>query len=204
MNNRPKATVTSRERAYNGFLKIDRLRVERERYEGGVDTLPREVCDRGDAVAILLYDPAQDLVVLGREMRAGILHAGEYPFAYSLVAGGVGKGESIVAAARREVAEEVGLKARNVRIIEKQLYSSAGGSSERISIAFGLVSAPRDMAVFGLPEEHENIQRVSMPSERFFRLSGTRCMPDMMTRIAAYWLQENRATLRRQHFGPAA
>jgi len=204
MNKKPKATITTQERAYNGFLKVDRLVIERENFEGGAPvTLTREVMDRGDAVAILLYDPAQDVVVLGREMRAGILHAGEDPFTYSLVAGGVKPKESLTRAVRREVKEEVGLKVDEVQIIERRLYSSAGGTSERISIGFGIISAPRGKGkVFGLKTEHEDIQRVVMPSTKFFELSGSRKMPDMMTRIAAYWLQANRPALR-QRYAPA-
>ncbi len=205
MPDNPDFKVLSNKRAYAGFLKIDVIEVKRGRFDSDeTDTIRREVMERGDAVGIIAYDPMQDLVIVGRELRAGVLLAGEYPFVYSLPAGGINKGEDAVQAADREIGEEAGIPISNLKVAHDRLYVSAGGTSERVTLVFGTVTAPRESAVLGLPEEHENILRVSMPAKQFFKLAGTREMPDMMTTIGAYWLKAHRPALRKKYGQPSA
>src|SRR5690606_8503337 len=77
---------------YAGFFDVNRYELEVERHDGGIDTLIRDVMERGDSVAVLGYDPSRDEVVLVNEFRPGLLAAGDYPFTDSLAAGAIEKG----------------------------------------------------------------------------------------------------------------
>lgn len=207
MDRRLSFEVTKRTRLKDkGFFKVDLLDIRRERFDGGFDDIKREVPDRGDAVAILAYDPIRDVVMLGRELRSGILYRDEYPFTLALPAGGMKPGEDPIECAQREMAEEQGLQLGQPKLIFNQLYNSAGGSSERLSIVFGIVAAPLASRVLGLASEHENILTVAMPAKEFIRISGgfDRSMPDMMTTLSAEWLKQHRTGLRLKASGARA
>jgi ADP-ribose pyrophosphatase len=49
--------------------------------------ISREVFERGQAGAVLLYDPQRDEVVLIRQFRAGAYVAGRHPLTWEVVAG---------------------------------------------------------------------------------------------------------------------
>lgn len=208
MSETPDYHIVDKKRAYDGFLKIDVLQIERDRFEDGTsDTIWREVMDRGDAVGIIAYDPKQDRIMLGRELRAGVIHAGENPFTLALPAGGINADESARQATRREADEEMGLPINNLIIAHDRLYTSAGGTSERVTLVFGTVTAPKETAVLGSAEEHENIKRISLPALQFFKMAGvsqklgeevSRHQLDMMTTIGAYWLKRHRTAIRKQ------
>ena len=74
---------------HSGFLRVNHYELEVERHEGGTRVTKWEVMERGNAVAVLGYDPTRDEVVLANELRPGMLAAGEYPFSDNLVAGAI-------------------------------------------------------------------------------------------------------------------
>jgi GDP-mannose pyrophosphatase NudK len=53
----------------HGHGVLERLVVERERFDGRRQSLAREVYDPGDGAAILLYNPSRSRVVLVRQFR---------------------------------------------------------------------------------------------------------------------------------------
>jgi GDP-mannose pyrophosphatase NudK len=59
--------ILGRHSSGNGLL--ERLAVERKRFDGRAQSLAREIYDPGDGVAILLYDPSRSCVVLVRQFR---------------------------------------------------------------------------------------------------------------------------------------
>jgi GDP-mannose pyrophosphatase NudK len=61
--------VRKRETVSRGHGALERLVVERKRFDGGTQSIAREVYDSGDGAAILLYDPKTMRVVLVRQFR---------------------------------------------------------------------------------------------------------------------------------------
>ena len=61
--------LRKREVISRGHGALERLIVERKRFDGGSQSLAREVYDSGDGAAILLYDPKSTRVVLVRQFR---------------------------------------------------------------------------------------------------------------------------------------
>jgi ADP-ribose pyrophosphatase len=197
----PQAVETGRTAAREkGFLKIDIFNVTVGRFDGGSMDVIREVMQRGDAVDILAYDPHKDAVILGREFRIGVHANGEQPYTLALPAGGLAKGEAVIDAAQRELDEESGLVLAQPRIAYSSLYPSEGGCSERVSLIFGLVSAPDKQAVLGLASEKECILRYTVPFKQFWAMTkpGCRDMVSLRTNFAAHWLKLNRPAIRRE------
>ena len=56
--------IKKKERVYQGFFTMDKYTVEHDRFDGGALTITRENMERGDAAAMLLYDPGADEVLL--------------------------------------------------------------------------------------------------------------------------------------------
>jgi ADP-ribose pyrophosphatase len=194
MNSRRlKAEVIERTPLHQGFLRIYRYVFEVEKHEGGTDILKRELMERGDAVAVLGYDPKRDEVVLGNEFRPGVQVAGEYPFRDNLVAGAIDNGETAIESAVREMHEEAGLDLRDPVLIHKGAFVSSGGTSERIAIVFGLVDTGNAGGVHGNSDEQEDILSVVLPAETFIARVRAGEINDLKTLVAGYWFAERRA-----------
>src|SRR5215470_16536023 len=80
--------LIARERVYDGYFAIDRHRLRHRRFDGTwTAEFVREVIERGDSAAILLYDPERDAVVLVEQFRLPALLAGFPAWQIEIVAG---------------------------------------------------------------------------------------------------------------------
>lgn len=161
------AATKSKVRAYNGFFKIDKYNVEVERFEGGSQTVVRELFERGDAVAVLPFDPKTGNVLMIRQFLIGAHAAGEHdPFSLQVVAGGISPYETPEKAAVRELHEECGLGGDvPYELFECIKYMpSPGGSSERVWTFVALCDlSSLSEGVFGVEDENEDIETYIMP-----------------------------------------
>lgn len=175
-----------------GFLKVNLYELDIERHDGSRFTRTWELMERGDAVAVLGYDPARDEVVLVNEIRPGALAAGEYPYLDNLVAGNIDDGESVLDAAVREMKEETGLALRDPVVVHPGAYVSSGGTTERVAIVFGFVDMRNAGGVHGSPHEGEDILTVVLPAQEFIDRVRQGELNDMKTLLAGYWFAEYR------------
>ena len=128
------APVISSEVAYSGTV----WDVRRERFEYSGHELVREFVDHPGAVAVLAVDE-QERVLLIRQYRHPVRSRElELPAGILDVTG-----ESPLAAAKRELAEEVDLQASEWALLT-EFHSSPGGNSEavRVYLARGLSATP--------------------------------------------------------------
>lgn len=191
-----KTSVRSVVPLHSGFLRVNRYELEVERHEGGSRIVTWELMERGDAVAVLGYDPSRDEVVLANELRPGMLAAGDYPFSDNLVAGGIASGEDARAAAVREMQEEAGLQLRDPQIIHSGAYVSSGGTSERVILVIGFLDTSKAGGVHGNPDESEDILTVVLPADVFVNRVRSGEITDLKTLVAGYWFADHRAQLR--------
>jgi ADP-ribose pyrophosphatase len=189
------AEVRQRTPLHEGFLRVYRYVFEVEKHDGGTDVITREVMERGDAVAVLGYDPSRDEVVLGNEFRPGVKVAGEYPYRDNLIAGSIDKGETAVQAAIREMHEEAGLELSQPVVIHKGAFVSSGGTSERIALVFGFVDTSKAGGVHGNTEEHEDILTVVLPAQEFVSRVHAAEINDLKTLVAGYWFANRQANV---------
>jgi len=131
--------VISRERAYDGFFKMDRYTVRHDIGDGTLsEPITREVFERGQSAAILVYDPSMDAVLTVEEFRIGHLAAGldgDDCWSLGIVAGSVEPGEEPLLCVLREAQEEAGLELAAEQIIDKvTIFPSPGGTSEMVHL----------------------------------------------------------------------
>ena len=143
--------------AFQGYFRVGRYFFRHGLYQGGQSgVLRREVFERGQAAAVLPYDPRRDEVVLIRQFRAGAYVAGRHPWTWEIVAGIVEDGETPEALVRREAVEEAALEIRDVVPVHDVILSP-GACSEGCAIFVGHVDTTSAGGVFGLESEGENI-----------------------------------------------
>jgi len=147
---------------YRGFFRLDAYTVEHECFDGGKQTIVREHLERGDAVAVLLYDPVRDAVLLIEQFRIGPAVrrdvARDDAWLIEIVAGMLDENEDPETCARRECVEEAGYEPETLQPLG-HYYATPGGSSERIYLYLGEVDADKPCGSGGgLDEEHEDIR----------------------------------------------
>jgi ADP-ribose pyrophosphatase len=143
---------------YRGFFKLDAYSVDHECYEGGNQTIVREHLERGDAVAVLLYDQTLDEVLLIEQFRIGPAVRDDEAWLVEIVAGMIDPGERPEEAVRREAVEEAGFEPFELHHLGRY-YSTPGGSSECIDLYLGLVDRNRPVGDGGgMKHEHEDIR----------------------------------------------
>lgn len=193
-----KVRVIEQEYLYRGFLSLKRIRLQHTLFEGGWDEeIDRELIDRGDCVAVLLYDPDVDAVVLIEQFRVGALGHTEKPWLMEIVAGMVESGENPESVAYRETIEEAGCAIKELRYI-CEYYSSPGALSERMILFCGRVDSAQVGGVHGIPAEHEDIQTWVMSFEEALDLMRQGVINSATPIIALQWLALNREALQRE------
>jgi ADP-ribose pyrophosphatase len=180
------------------YLRIDTLRF-RQRLFSGEWSAERnyDVLRRGQAVAIVLYDPDHDRVVLIEQFRLPALLAGSSPWQLEAAAGLIDTDETPQAVAVRETHEETGLAVIGEPIPIQHYLSSAGNSDEGIFLFCGRVDSTAAAGVHGLPEEHEDIRVVVKTLTEVEVLLDAGAIKSGHSLIGLYWLLRHRDRLRR-------
>lgn len=191
--------LLNREISYDGFFKVEICQLEHELFAGGNVTIKRELFHRGDAVAVLLYDPVNDKVVMVEQFRVGALEDETGPWLLEVVAGIVESGESAKQVAQRECHEEAGLEVHAFESVHS-FYPSPGGCSERLYLLCGLVDSSKADGIHGIADEGEDIRVVVMDYEEVVNLLGTDRISSASAIIALQWLQLHRERLRIESF----
>src|SRR5215469_18960661 len=106
----PDVAISTAEIAFERFLRVDVFRFRHRLFSGECSDLRSyDVLRRGPAVAIILYDPDRDTLVLVEQFRLPALLAGSSPWQVEAVAGLLDSDETPEAVAIRETREESGL-----------------------------------------------------------------------------------------------
>lgn len=190
--------VLTREVGYQGFFRLEKLRLRHSLYRGGMSPeLVRERIERGDVSAVLLYDPRHDQVVMIEQFRVGAMDDPQGPWMLEIVAGLIEAGETPEEVARREAVEEAGCVIQDLIPI-MDFYATPAKSSERSHLFCGRVDVAGAGGIHGLPEEGEDIRvRVLGTDEALRRLAAGEVRAAWPI-IALQWLREQRGELRRQ------
>jgi ADP-ribose pyrophosphatase len=156
-----------REALYKGFLSVDKVTLA---VEGEEKPLVREVIERGDAVAVLIYHRERKEFLFVRQLRPPMIRHGE-PWLLETVAGMIDPGESPEESAVREVEEEVGYLPQALQPLGA-MVGSPGGLSEKVWLYFAEISEGEKTGDGGGLDD-ENIEMVWLaPSEAYRRLDA--------------------------------
>lgn len=103
--------IIRREELYKRFFRVEKIFLRHKLFNGGWGKeIGRELFVRGEAVAVVLYDPARDLIGMVEQFRVGALEEPNGPWCYEVVAGILEEGESPEDVARRELKEEANIE----------------------------------------------------------------------------------------------
>jgi len=199
MNTQPnKVEIIERETCFQGFYRLDRLRLRHQQFEGGMGPiLTRELFVRPDAVCVLPYDPLKDTVVLVEQFRIGALEKSEHPWLLELVAGIIDTDETPEAVACREAIEEAGLVLSELWPLHRY-YPSPGGSDEHVHLFVGRCDSQNAGGIHGLAGEGEDIRVQVLPLAEALQACTDGRINNAASLLALSWLALNHEQVRKQ------
>lgn len=189
--------IISQQTLYQGFFKMVKYQFRHTLFNGGwSEVIDRELFVRGNAVALLPYDPATDQVVIIEQIRVGALHDSS-PWQLEIVAGVIDTDESSEQVARRETVEEAGIEVGQLKKISS-FYPSSGGCSEKLDVFVGQVDASKAQGVHGLAYEGEDIKVHVMSRIQAYQAIQDGRIENAASIIALQWLEMNYKILQEQ------
>jgi ADP-ribose pyrophosphatase len=184
---------------FERFLRIDTIRFRHRLFSGEWGASHTyDVLRRGAAVALVLYDPDRDSVVLIEQFRLPALLAGSSPWQIEIVAGLVDGDETPEDVAVRETREETGLTLTGELIPIQRYLPSCGASDESVHLLCAQIDASTAGGVHGAPEEGEDIRTVVKTIPEIETMLDAGAIENGHSLIALYWLLRHRDKLRRR------
>jgi ADP-ribose pyrophosphatase len=182
---------------YQGFFRLESYQLRYDRFAGGSNTVIREIFERGDAVAVLPYDPLRDEIVLVEQFRPGAVRHPGSPWLLELVAGMLDKEQTPEQTASREALEEAGCELTDLFAVHRYLVSP-GGTTEATTLFVGRTDTAGLGGLHGLQDEHEDIKVHVLTVERALELLTAGKIENAATIIGLQWLALNRVALRKR------
>ena len=190
--------ILDKEILYNGFFRMEKYRLKHTLYAGGWSAeISRELFVRGSAVAVLLYDPQTDQVVLIEQFRAGAIIQPDRTWLVEIVAGGIEEGETAIEVAYRESMEEAGCDIQELIVIN-EFYTTPGGCSERITLFCGKIDSSQVGGIHGLDHEDEDILVRAVNFKDAYLMLENNEIESAIPIIALQWLALNKDKLQKQ------
>lgn len=174
---------------FKDVFKIEEAFVSYELYNGKMSkTIRRLSFERGDAVAVLVYNKEDQKVILTEQFRYPTVGHGD-GWLIEAAAGVIDKGETPEMTAIREVEEEVGFKVDKLVHIST-FYTTPGGSSERIILFYAEVENSHHISKGGgLENEHEDIRIIEWSLPELWEALDSGKIKDAKSIIALMWLK---------------
>ncbi len=190
--------LLSKEVGFQGFFRVDVIEVRHTLFEGGWSKpLNRELFQRGECVAAVLYDAIRDQLVLIEQFRVGAMNSKESPWLLEIVAGAIESGETPEQVVEREALEESGCQILDL-MPAHVFYTTPGGSSERIHLYCARVDSETAGGIHGLRSEDEDIRVIVVSFDEAMNLLNNGKIASGIPLIGLYWLAQHRGQLREQ------
>lgn len=192
-----RAEIHKQTRLFDDFFKVDEVIVSHEQKDGTISPEQRRlVFERGDAVAVLLFNPDTRTVILVEQFKVPSLLARRRDepatadgWITETIAGMIDAGETPEQAAIRETREETGYLLSEPRLISR-FFSSPGGTSERIFLYFAEVRGSDRLGEGGgLPGEDVTV--LEIPAVDLLARLKEGALEDPKLIIGAYWLKDH-------------
>ena len=183
-------------RPYARFFGVQEDDLQFRAFNGGQsEQVTRAGFVMGDAVTLLPYDPARDLVLLVEQFRYGAWLRGDpNPWSLEPIAGRIDPGETPEQAARREAMEEARLTLGALHPIGGH-YPSPAAVTEYLYAFIGLTDlGPQHEGVAGLASEAEDIRAHVLPFARLMRLIAQGEVQNGPLLLSAWWLAAHRGS----------
>lgn len=184
--------IINKEILYSGFFRMEKYCLKHTLYGGGWSAeINRELFVRGSCVAVLLYDPERDKVVLIEQFRAGAILNPDRAWLVEIVAGAIEENETAKEVAYRESIEEAGCEIQELIVIN-EFYTTPGGASERITLFCGKIDSSKVGGIHGLDHEDEDIWVRTVDFDEAYRMVENNEIESAIPIIAIQWLALNK------------
>lgn len=194
-----KFEILTKETVYQGFFRVEKYRLKHTLFDGGWSAeITRELFMRGSCVAVLLYDPDADKVVLIEQFRTvGAVLNPDRAWLVEIVAGAIEEGESAEEVAYRESVEEAGCEIQQLMVIN-EFYTTPGAFSEWITLFCGKVDSRQVGGIHGLGHEDEDILVRAVDFNEAYLMLENGEINSAIPILAIQWLALNRQKLKRK------
>jgi len=157
-----KFSVANERIVFNDHYKMIKATVTYDTFKGNTINTERLAFERGDSVAILLYEKETKSILAINQFRYPTCKNGE-GWLIEIPAGSLEENEKPENCIKREVMEELGYQLTTVQLI-KTFYTSPGASTERIFLYYSEISInDKTEEGGGNSEENEDIQLIKIP-----------------------------------------
>ncbi len=177
----PKITIQKTELLSDNWYLLNKVTFDYQEEDKPTETHIREVYDRGNGAAILLYNPAEKTVILTRQFRLPTyLNKNKTGMMIEVCAGLLDQDhpeQCII----RETEEETGYRIKTVQKV-METYMSPGAITEILHLFVGKYDA--SMKVHeggGLDAEQEHIEVMELPFEEAYKMIATGEINDAKT-----------------------
>lgn len=180
MNN-PKYQIKKKELLSDNWYVLNKVTVDYQKKDGSWDTQKREVYDRGNGAAILLYNLHKGTVILTRQFRLPTYMNGNKTGLLIEVCAGMLHEDDPEACIIRETEEETGYRLSSVRKVFES-YMSPGAVTEILH--FFVAEYDGCMKVScggGLDQEHEEIEVIEIAFDQAYLMIETGEIKDAKT-----------------------
>lgn len=190
MNN-PKIKIKQTDLLSNNWYLLNNVTFDFLRKDGVWITQKREVYDRGNGAAILLYNSQQKTIILTRQFRLpSYLNGNETGMMIEVCAGLLDQDhpeQCII----RETEEETGYRIKSVQKI-METYMSPGAITEILHLFVGEYDASMKVNEGGgLEHEQEEIEVIEMPFEEAYNRIATGEIKDAKTILLLQYVKIN-------------
>jgi GDP-mannose pyrophosphatase NudK len=177
----PKITILKNEILSDNWYLLRKLTYEYLKNDGTIEQQMREVYDRGNGAAILLYNKTGKKVILIRQFRMPTYMNGNKTGMMIEACAGILEKENPDECIRRETAEETGYQVTDVKKIF-EAYMSPGSVTEIIH--FFVAEYSNSMKISeggGVASEHENIDVLELSFDLALEMIATGAINDAKT-----------------------
>ncbi|WP_273277332.1 GDP-mannose pyrophosphatase NudK [Maribacter polysiphoniae] len=171
---------------------LKKITFDYEKEDGTWETQMREVYDRGNGAAILLYNSKKGTVVLTRQFRMATYVNGNTDGMLVEVCAGLLDGDNPVDCIKKEAEEETGYKIENVQKVFES-FMSPGSVTEILH--FFVAEYEETMKISeggGAEDETENIEVLEMPFKEAIAMIKSGEIKDAKTIMLLQYAQINK------------
>ncbi|MFA9190302.1 GDP-mannose pyrophosphatase NudK [Flavobacterium sp. FZUC8N2.13] len=180
MNN-PKITIQKTELLSDNWYILNKVTFDYQKTDNSIITQQREVYDRGNGAAILLYNKTNKTIILTRQFRLPTYLNGNKSGMMVEVCAGLLDQDEPEQCIIRETEEETGYRVSKVKKI-METYMSPGAITEILYLFVAEYDASMKFSEGGgLEHEQENIEVIEMPFDQAFDRIETGELKDAKT-----------------------
>ena len=179
--NDPKITIQKTELLSDNWYILNKVTFDYQKPDNSIITQQREVYDRGNGAAILLYNTTNKTIILTRQFRIPTYLNGNKNGMMIEVCAGLLDQDEPEQCIIRETEEETGYRISKVKKI-METYMSPGAITEILYLFVGEYDASMKVSEGGgLEHEQENIEVIEMPFDQAYTMIETGELKDAKT-----------------------